>query len=143
MRALKAGAAYFAVVFAVGFVLGVARTLWIAPLIGERAAELAETPVMLLASFAAARWAVRRFALTTARLALLAGAAGLAFLAGAEIAVVLFVRGMSLAQYARSRDPVAFAIYLAALILYAAMPALVRPRLPGPDGRKTRYDSTN
>ena len=36
--------AYFASVFFIGFALGVARTLWIAPRLGERVAELVEFP---------------------------------------------------------------------------------------------------
>ena len=37
--ALTSGA-YFAIVFSIGFALGVVRTLWVAPRVGERAAEL-------------------------------------------------------------------------------------------------------
>ena len=42
------GAVYFLMVFAVGFVLGVARTLWLVPRVGIRWAELLEMPVMLV-----------------------------------------------------------------------------------------------
>jgi hypothetical protein len=35
-QALKVGALYFAAVFAVGFVLGTIRTLWVTPRIGVR-----------------------------------------------------------------------------------------------------------
>src|SRR6185295_16425138 len=47
--------AYFASVFFIGFVLGVIRTLWIAPRLGEHVAELVEMPVMVAASFLVAR----------------------------------------------------------------------------------------
>ena len=46
---LRAGVVYFAVVFATGFALGTVRTLWLAPALGERRAELLETPFMLAA----------------------------------------------------------------------------------------------
>ena len=36
---LKAGAAYFAIVFAVGFALGTVRTLFLAPRLGEQIAD--------------------------------------------------------------------------------------------------------
>jgi hypothetical protein len=42
MQILKAGFLYFVLVFGVGFVLGTIRTLWVAPRLGVRLAELAE-----------------------------------------------------------------------------------------------------
>ncbi len=47
MQVVKAGVLYFALVFAVGFVLGTIRTLWIVPRFGTRMAELMEMPIML------------------------------------------------------------------------------------------------
>jgi hypothetical protein len=52
--------AYFAAVFAVGFVLGVGRELVVRPHLGTLASIMVEAPAMLLASWAAARWVVRR-----------------------------------------------------------------------------------
>jgi hypothetical protein len=53
---LKAGAVYFALVFAAGFVLGTVRTLWVVPRLGVRTAELAEAPIMFGVSILAVRW---------------------------------------------------------------------------------------
>lgn len=57
---LKAGALYFALVFAAGFVLGAIRTLLLAPRVGDFAAVAIELPVMLavawLACGAVLRW---------------------------------------------------------------------------------------
>jgi hypothetical protein len=53
------------VVFFVGFILGTVRVLLIAPRLGETAAVLLETPVMLVASWFVCRWYVKR--LGTAR----------------------------------------------------------------------------
>jgi|SRR5579859_4875285 len=61
MRILKAGVIYFALVFAVGFVHGTARTLSVVLRLGERTAELIEMPLMLVVTILAARWIVRRF----------------------------------------------------------------------------------
>ena len=48
LRILKGGTLYFVRVFAAGFVLGIIRTIWIAPHFGTRYAELMEAPVMLV-----------------------------------------------------------------------------------------------
>ena len=60
MQILKAGALYFAVVFAVGFALGAIRTLWLVRRVGTRTAELMEMPLMLVVTILAARWTVLR-----------------------------------------------------------------------------------
>lgn len=64
---LKAGVLYFALVFVVGFVLGVIRTLWLVPRFGARTAELAEAPVMLLVTITSAQWIVRRLVVPATR----------------------------------------------------------------------------
>src|SRR6185312_12810518 len=53
---LRVGLLYFSLVFAIGFVLGTIRTLWIVPNVGPKIAELMEMPVMLLVTILAARW---------------------------------------------------------------------------------------
>ena len=120
--------AYFASVFFIGFLLGVARTLWIAPRLGERAAELVEMPVMVAASFLVARALMSRATGVGILAAALAGLAALALLLCAELAVVAFVRGQTLSDYVASRDPVSGAAYAVALLLFAAMPAVVSDR---------------
>ena len=62
MQILKAAVLYFALVFGAGFVLGTIRTLWVVPRAGIRAAELIESPIMLLVTVFAATWVVRRSA---------------------------------------------------------------------------------
>jgi len=116
--------AYFAAVFSIGFVLGIARTLSVAPRLGERVAELVELPVMVAASFLVARALMSR-ADAGIRDAALVGLAALALLVCAELAVVAFVRGQTFADYAASRDPVSGSAYVLALVLFAAMPALI------------------
>ena len=67
----KAALAYWAMIFALGFVLGTIRVLWLGPKLGMLTATLAELPAMLLASWLAAQWLVRRFAISSPRAALL------------------------------------------------------------------------
>lgn len=131
-RIAAAGAAYFALAFAAGFALGTIRVLAVVPRIGERAAELVEAPLMLAVVVAAARFVVRRFvpgAPTAARIAV--GLLGVVLLLAVEFTVVLALRGLSPAEYFAGRDPVAGAVYVALLALFAAMPALVERRAPG------------
>lgn len=125
-RALQAAAAYFGLVFAVGFALGVWRTLLLAPRLGERWAELLELPLMVGASYLAARWVVRRFAVAPdARSRLAMGFVALGLMLIAELLVVVLVQRASLAEYVAGRDPVSGSVYLLALVLFALMPWLM------------------
>lgn len=120
---LKAGALYFTLVFAVGFVLGTIRTLWIAPALGARTAELIEEPIMVGVSIFAARWVVRwlRFPVDwRSRLALGCVALGLMLLA--EFTFVLWIRGLTLREYLAARDPISGGAYVLALVAFALMP---------------------
>ena len=123
---LRAGLAYFILVFAAGFALGVVRVGWVVERFGERSAELAEAPLMMLVVFLAARWVVKRFRLPPAagpRLG--AGFLALALLLACELTVVLTLRGLTLEQYVESRDPLAGAVYVISLLLFGLMPALL------------------
>ena len=126
MRTLKAGVLYFAVVFGAGFVLGPIRVLWVVPRLGVRVAELLETPIMLAVIVVAARWVVRRLAIVPKALTRLAvGCVALGLLLLAELAVVSWLRGMTIDQFIASRDPVAGAVYVLMLGVFAIMPLLV------------------
>ncbi len=126
MRILKAGVLYCVLVFGVGFVLGTVRTLWIVPSYGARNAELMEAPIMLVLTILAARFVVRRRALPqTTRARLGTGFIALGMLLGAELAVVLWLRGLTIREYLASRDPVAQTVYIVMLGVFALMPRLV------------------
>ena len=123
MRIAAAAAAYFAIVFAVGFALGVPRVLWLAPALGERAAELIELPVMMLASALAARWLGARLRVPAAAGARLSmGGIALALLLATEFGVVLALRGLSIADYLAGRDPLSGAAYALSLLAFALWP---------------------
>lgn len=126
MGILKPALVYFALVFGAGFVLGPIRILWAVPRFGARTAELMETPIMLTVIVLAARWIVRRFAVPPApsrRLAV--GGLALVFVLAMELSAVLALRGLTISQYTATRDPVAGAVYLGSLVVFALMPLLV------------------
>jgi hypothetical protein len=126
MLVLKAGAFYFAVIFAVGFVLGAVRTLWVVPLFGTRMAELMEMPIMLVVTIVAARWTVLRLSVPSmwsARLGM--GCIALILMLIAEFGFVLWIRGLSIKEYFATRDPVSGAAYYLLLVVFAIMPRLV------------------
>jgi hypothetical protein len=126
MQVLKAGAVYFALVFAAGFVLGTIRVLWVVPRFGERTAELMEAPLMLVVTILAARWMVRRFAVPPVPWRRLGtGLVALGMLLAAEFTMVLKVSGLSLSDYLASRDPVSGTVYAILLGVFAVMPLLV------------------
>jgi hypothetical protein len=129
MQVLKAGALYFAIAFGSGFVLGTIRVLWVVPRVGERTAELIETPIMLVVVVLAARWVARRFTLaSTLTTGLGVGCVALGLLLAAELTMVLWLRGLTLGEYVASRDPVAGAVYLVMLGVFAIMPLLAARR---------------
>jgi hypothetical protein len=123
---LKAGFLYFLVVFGVGFVLGPIRLVWAVPHFGNRIAELIEMPFMLIAIILAARWLAQRLAIPPVLwIRLGTGLVGLCFLLIAEFGAVLYLRGMTIAEYFITRDPVSGAFYYAMLGVFAVMPWLV------------------
>jgi hypothetical protein len=126
LTALKAGLCYFALTFGAGFLLGPLRIFLMVPRVGARAAELAELPVMIMVTWLAARWTIRRFRVplsTGSRLVM--GVVAFALLLAAEFALVLPLRGLTLEQYFATRDPVSSVAYYASLVLLALMPLIV------------------
>jgi hypothetical protein len=103
MRTPKAGLIYFLLVFAVGWVLGPIRELWAVPRFGRITALLFEAVIMLIGMFLAARWVMRRFNVPqTLGSTMAMGLVALAILPAAEIAGIVWVRGLSLKEYLAS-----------------------------------------
>lgn len=123
---VKSGVIYFAMIFALGFVLGTVRVLWLVPAIGERNAVLAELPVMLTASWFAARWLVQRHRLISLRARAVMGLVGFALLMLAELTLAIAAFGQSAADWLNSIFAMPGIIGLSGQILFALMPMLVR-----------------
>ena len=129
VKGVAAGALYFALVFATGFLFGIVRVLWAEPRLGVRVAELAEMPLMLVVIILAAGWTMNRLAVpTTVGVRVASGAVALGLLLGAEAMLVLAMQGLTLADYVATRDPLSGGAYLIMLVVYALMPLGLRHR---------------
>ncbi len=126
-RVLLAAALYFGIVFGVGVLLGAVRAPLLVPRLGERVAELAEMPLMFVAIFLAAGHVVRKYGASVAPLGWVrVGALSLAFLVAAELLLAVALAGRGIGEYIAGRDPVSGSVYLAMLVVFAAMPWLRR-----------------
>lgn len=120
-RVLRLGLLYFGIVFLAGFLLGVVRTLWLVPRIGEQTAELVEFPVMLAVMLIAAHRVVARSDGRTRTLLLAGGMAALAVLVF-DVLVGLWLRELSIEEILFERDPLTGTIYYLLLGLLALLP---------------------
>ena len=131
MIVLRPALVYFAAIFALGFVLGTVRTLWLAPAIGPTGAVLAELPVMLAASWWLARRIVARTALPHAGATLALGLIALALLLAAELALAVAAFGETPGAWLASLARPPGALGLAGQVLFGLLPALAWRRQQG------------
>lgn len=134
MRALKAGAIYFGAVFAVGFCLGVLRTLALLPRLGETLAVLLELPVILTASWLICARILRSMPMRRPGAAAM-GAAAFALLMIAEVAMSTLLAGRSLAAHLALYAEPPHLLGLAGQLAFASFPYLQAKRcrvLPQP-----------
>jgi hypothetical protein len=90
------------------------------------AALLFESVIMLMAMIVSSRWVIRRFDVgSTFGSTIAIGLVALAILVPAEMAGVLWVRGLSLQEYLASFATASGLISLVMFLLFAAMPTLV------------------
>lgn len=128
IRMTTAALAYFATVFAAGFVLGTLRQLLLLRYFTDRMAELLEMPVMLLIAYLVAGQVNRRFSLKSPKERAATGFGALALLLAAEFLLVLPLRDLTPADYLATRDPVSGSAYAFSLVLFALMPLIVGGR---------------
>ncbi len=126
-RAAWAGLAYFGIVFAAGFGLGVLRVLVLAPSVGEIAAVVIELPVILAASWVVCRWLIKRLDVPkdlTARLIM--GGLALVVLLGAEAGVSVLGFGRTLSAHLEQHRHLPALIGLLGQVVFASFPVLQR-----------------
>ena len=103
---LKAAAAYFALAFTLGFVLGTLRVTVLVPALGELVAVMVELPLMLTATWFICRRVVRHFGVPAA--------AGPRLAMGGVAFALLMVVEFTLSVTAFGRTPSAYFASLAA-----------------------------
>lgn len=124
-QALQLGLAYFAAVFALGFVLGTLRVLLLIPWIGEMAAVLLELPVILGCAWLIAGRLLRGRHLKPAQ-AVGMGASAFVLLMLAEAALSVLLAGRSLSEHLALYAEWPHRLGLAGQLVYASFPWLRR-----------------
>ena len=123
--ALKAGAAYFAIVYLAGFVLGTVRVFLLAPRTGEIAAVLLETPIILTASWIVSRWCTGTFVVPPVpQPRLVMGGEAFALLILGEAGVSMFAFGRSWDGTVAATLSPSGLIGLSAQVIFALLPLL-------------------
>ena len=127
MRALRAGVAYFALVFALGFAFGTVRTLLLArfPEISRFAAVLVELPVILTACWSICRHLIRRLAVPdTLREREIMGAVAFALLMLAEAVLDALLADATLAGHFAQYSEPSHALGLAGQVAFGLLPLI-------------------
>lgn len=131
-KALQAGCTYFAGAFAVGFLLGVLRTLVLVPLVGETLAVLIELPIILGVSWLICGRILRRAPLSSGE-AVVMGAAAFVLLMIAELSMSILLANRTISTHLALYSDSAHLLGLAGQIAFALFPVLqaMRRRTPG------------
>jgi hypothetical protein len=123
---IYAGAMYFGIVFAAGFVFGTARALLTADAPEMRLAAVAvELPLILAVSWFACRHAIRLFAVpafVSVRAAV--GAIAFAMLMVAEAAISIGLAGRSLSEHLALYAEASHLLGLVGQVVFAVLPVL-------------------
>ncbi|CAN7293850.1 hypothetical protein LJR219_001432 [Phenylobacterium sp. LjRoot219] len=129
-RAIQAGLAYCAVVFAAGLVFGLMRSHWVTPLAGELVAVMLEAPVLLAIAWSACGWIAERFDVAQQFLdRLVMGGVALAVLICAEAVTALLLQHASLLTYFAAHGRSAVLLGLLVQLAFAVFPMIRQRRL--------------
>jgi hypothetical protein len=126
MRSICAGAVYFALVFAIGFLFGTVRQLILVPYVGELGGVIIEAPLMLVASYLVARGVISSWAVapeTGQRLQM--GMTALALLLATEAILSSLLRGWTFAQWLGHFATAQGLLSLVLFLFFAAMPLIL------------------
>lgn len=98
-KPLTAGLNYFALVFSAAFLIGVLRTLVVAPAIGETAAVLAEVPIVLALSWLFCRWVTRHIPVPALQGRVMMGILAFVLLMAAELLLAVLIAHRTVAGH--------------------------------------------
>lgn len=127
MTGLRAGLAYFAIVFAAGFLLGTIRTLLLTPQFGAFTAVLIELPVILAIAWWACGGIIRRLRVPATRASrAVMGASAIVLLILAEAALAALLGGQTIREFAASLATPPGAAGLAGQVVFALFPLIRR-----------------
>jgi hypothetical protein len=126
IRLMEAATSYFIIVFAFAFLTGVLRTIFLTPAVGATRAVMIEVPFIITVSWITARHIVRRYELHSAVSKLSVGLTSFVLLMAAELSLAQFLNDQSPEQWAAALIVIPGVIGLAAQILFALMPLLIR-----------------
>ncbi len=122
--ALIMGLRYYAIVFSIAFLLGVARTLVIAPTFGVIIAVLLEVPLLVAVSWLAAQRLLKGSLLALWQRATM-GALAFALTMASEVLLAQLLRGQGIVDWAADVARPLGLVGLAGQIAFGLMPLLV------------------
>ena len=125
-RALVAGTVYFLALFALGFLLGTIRVVFVAPRFGQVIGTLAEVPVMLAAAYIICRWTLNHWRVSpknTVRWTMIPLFLALLFAFETLLGLALF--GRMLSEQWATLFTLAGALGLSAQVIAALLPVFV------------------
>ena len=126
MLGVRAGALYFAAVFAISFLFGIVRQLVLVPRLGEFLSVLFEAPFTLVTSFFMARWIVGRAeAASRARHRIVMGLTAFILLLSTEAFLSRLMRGWTIEQWLGHFATAPGALSLVLFLIFAAMPLIL------------------
>lgn len=137
-RAVLAGLAYFAIVFAAGFALGAIRVVLLIPRIGETVAVLIELPVILTVAWIASRWLVTKFDVPRqSGPRLLMGGAAFLTLMCAELGLSMLAFGRTVVDHLDQYHTIHGLLGLAGQVMFGLFPLITAHfRRACPSGRR-------
>jgi hypothetical protein len=124
-NAIKASFAYWAIIFGLGFVLGIVRTLWLEPYLGSAVCAVAiELPFMLAASWFGAGRLVARFGVERRGPSAAMGGIAFVLLLAAEAGVGIGLMGEIFTQWLAGLFEGAGLLGLCGQIAFALFPLM-------------------